>query len=102
VKTQLIAKAFNAANQEIGRSVVEVDFAADDAKYVEFIFDDNVDIQLAEKYVIDSKPLPVADKATDVVASEDAKGVPEQETVPNGGATKTDPHEKDTKVAPSK
>jgi hypothetical protein len=84
VKTQLVAKAMNAENEEIGRSVVEADFAADDAKYVTFNFDDEVDIQLAEKYIIDSKPLPVEKKAADVLASEDAKTVPEEDakTVP--------------------
>ena len=53
---RLVAKAFNAAGEELGRSAVEVEFAADDAKYVTFEFDAQMDAQLVEKYVIETRP----------------------------------------------
>jgi hypothetical protein len=50
---RMIAKAFNAAGVEIGRSKVDVTFDADDAKYVSFDFDTEMDSQLVERYQID-------------------------------------------------
>lgn len=55
VQATLLAKAMNAANQEVGRSTAEIDLAADDAKYVTFLFDKNLDTQLVEKYVVEVK-----------------------------------------------
>lgn len=52
----LVAKALNAEDQEIGRSTVDVEFTADDAKYVTFRFDAEMDSQLVRKYVIGAKP----------------------------------------------
>lgn len=52
---KFVAKALNADGQEIGRSVVEVEFSADDAKYVTFRFGDEMDSQSVERYVIDVK-----------------------------------------------
>jgi hypothetical protein len=54
-KSRLIAKALDKDGLEIGRSVVDVSFAADDAKYVNFAFQDEMDTQLVAKYVIDIK-----------------------------------------------
>lgn len=58
----LVAKALNADDQEIGRSTVAVDFGADDAKYVTFHFDAEMDSQLVHRYTIDAqraaKPAP--------------------------------------------
>lgn len=54
-KTKLLAKALNEAGQEVGRASVEVEFAADDAKYVEFVFDGHVDLQLVDKFVIETR-----------------------------------------------
>ena len=51
----LMAKALNEAGQEVGRSVVEAEFAADDAQYVKFIFDDEVDMQLVKRFMVDAK-----------------------------------------------
>lgn len=56
VTGSLIAKALNGEGAEIGRSVVEVEFAADDAKYVTFHFGNEIDSQLVERYLIDVKP----------------------------------------------
>jgi hypothetical protein len=53
---ELIAKARNEAGQEVGRSVVEVEFKADDARYVKFLFDDQVDMQLVKRFTIDARP----------------------------------------------
>ena len=50
---QMTAKAFNADGQEVGRAKVDVEFEADDAKYVDFVFSDAMDSQLVEKYLID-------------------------------------------------
>jgi hypothetical protein len=54
-KAKLVAKALAEDGQEIGRSTVDIDFAADDAKYVTFTFDREMDTQLVVKYVIDAK-----------------------------------------------
>jgi len=55
LKSKLIAQAKTKAGQEIGRSVVDVDFAGDDAKYVKFEFPREMDTLLVDKYVIDVK-----------------------------------------------
>ncbi|NLE58227.1 MAG: hypothetical protein GX616_07700 [Planctomycetes bacterium] len=55
LKSRLIARAMNKEGQEVGRSDTEVDFAADDAKYVTFGFPNEMDTQLVERYVIDIK-----------------------------------------------
>jgi hypothetical protein len=54
-KATLIAKAFNAEGQEIGRSTADPDMAQDDAKYVTFTFDNEMDTQLVKKYIISIK-----------------------------------------------
>ena len=59
VKASLMAKALNAEGEEIGRSTVDVELAADDAKYVPFAFDTEMDTQLVAKYVVELKK-PVA------------------------------------------
>lgn len=51
----LVAKALNKDGQEIGRSAIEIDFTADDAKYVSFAFQEDMDTQLVEKYALDVK-----------------------------------------------
>lgn len=59
VKAWLLTKALNDEGQEIGRTTVEVDLAADDAKYVTFAFDRELDSQRVDKYVVDiGKPVP--------------------------------------------
>lgn len=60
VSGSLIAKALNHEGAEIGRSVVDVDFAADDAEYVTFHFDKEIDSQLVERYLVDIKPAAAA------------------------------------------
>jgi hypothetical protein len=54
-KGKLVAKAVDKEGQEIGRSVVDVEFSADDAKYVPFVFDDEMDTQLVQEYLVDIK-----------------------------------------------
>ena len=54
-KGKLSAKAFNKEGVEIGRSMVDVEFTADDAKYVTFTFDNEMDTQLVDKYLVDVK-----------------------------------------------
>ncbi len=51
----LTAKAFNADKQEIGRSAVDVTFSKDDAQYVTFHFDDQMDAMKVQTYFIDVK-----------------------------------------------
>lgn len=53
LKGQLVAKALNKEDQEIGRAVVAAEFAADDAKYVTFVFSREMDSLLVAKYVVD-------------------------------------------------
>ncbi len=54
-KGKLVAKATNKEGQEIGRSVVDVEFSADDAKYVSFPFPEEMDAQLVQEYAVDIK-----------------------------------------------
>jgi hypothetical protein len=54
-KGTLIAKALTKDGQEIGRCPADVEFAADDAKYVTFAFHHDMDTQLVAKYAIDAK-----------------------------------------------
>jgi hypothetical protein len=70
VQVSLMAKALNAEGDEIGRSVVDVEFTADDARYVAFAFDAEMDSQLVEKYVVEAKQ-PTAAEAS---PAEDAAG----------------------------
>lgn len=58
LKGVLIMKALNKEGLEIGRSTVDIDFAADDAKYVTFKFDKELDSRLVEKYSVDIKNAP--------------------------------------------
>lgn len=54
-KGRLIAKAFDKEDLEIGRSAVDVDFGADDAKYIKFTFELDVDMQLVKRFTIDGR-----------------------------------------------
>jgi hypothetical protein len=58
---QMVSKAINADELEIGRSKVDVEFEADDAQYVNFVFDDEMDSQLVEKYLVDIRDKPETD-----------------------------------------
>lgn len=49
----LVAKAFNKSGEEIGRSKVKIAFESEDAKYVSFTFDRQMDSSLVAKYLID-------------------------------------------------
>ena len=55
LKAKLMARAITKEGQEIGRSLADVDLAAEDAKYVTFAFEHEVDMQLVVRYVIDEK-----------------------------------------------
>ncbi len=60
----LVANAFNGDDQEIGRCKVSISFQPDDAKYVNFKFEDETDSALVAKYVVDlAKSEPVASTA---------------------------------------
>lgn len=50
---KLIAKALNKEGAEIGRSIVPITFTADDAKYVQFTFPNEMDSQLVNQYWVD-------------------------------------------------
>lgn len=54
-KGTLIAKAMNREGLEIGRSLADVELAAADAKYITFSFNDEMDVQLVTKYLVDIK-----------------------------------------------
>ena len=54
-KGTLLAKAMNKEGNEIGRATADVEFAVDDAKYVNLKFPTEMDTQLAEKYTVDKK-----------------------------------------------
>lgn len=55
VKTALLAKALNADGVEIGRAAVDIELAEDEARYVNFVFDPQTDMQLVAKYVVGLK-----------------------------------------------
>lgn len=57
----LLAKAYNAEGQEVGRVKVAVEFEADDAQYVAFPFDQEMDSQLVKKYSVDVRPQEASD-----------------------------------------
>jgi hypothetical protein len=49
----LLAKAINNDGQEIGRATSELKMAKDEAKYINFKFNEEMDSQLAKKYSVD-------------------------------------------------
>ena len=49
---KLMMKAIDAHNREIGRSVEQVEFEEDDAKYITFKFEKETDIQLVRKFTL--------------------------------------------------
>ena len=50
---ELLAKAMNANNQEIGRAKQSLRLGKDDAKLITFTFDATVEMDLVTKFVID-------------------------------------------------
>lgn len=68
VTARLVARALNAEGDEIGRSAVDIELAADGAEYVSFAFQSEVDTQLVDKYVVgvgESVPKPSKPPAED-------------------------------------
>ncbi len=55
VKGVLVAKALDEKGGEIGRASENVEFTADDAKYVTFKFQEQMDSQLVKKVVLEFK-----------------------------------------------
>ncbi|WP_146260350.1 hypothetical protein [Stenotrophomonas maltophilia] len=51
-KGKLVARALDADGTEIGRAAAEVEFAADDARYVTFQFNEEMDSQLVRTYAV--------------------------------------------------
>jgi hypothetical protein len=51
-KGKLVARALDAEGTEIGRAAAEVEFAADDARYVTFQFNEEMDSQLVRTYAV--------------------------------------------------
>lgn len=51
-KGAFLARALDESDAEIGRSRVEVDFPADDAQYVNFTFNEEMDSQLVRSYAL--------------------------------------------------
>ncbi|PJJ98824.1 hypothetical protein CO615_06550 [Lysobacteraceae bacterium NML75-0749] len=51
-KGAIMARALDESGTEIGRSRVEVEFAEDDAKYVNFNFNEEMDSQLVRSYAL--------------------------------------------------
>ncbi|MCC7634984.1 hypothetical protein [Stenotrophomonas rhizophila] len=54
-KGKLVARALDGQGTEIGRAVVEEDFAADDARYVTFTFNEEMDSQLVRTYAVSAR-----------------------------------------------
>lgn len=50
--TTLLAKAVNSDGVEIGRSRAEVEFQKDDARYVSFPFESEMDSAMVKRYEI--------------------------------------------------
>lgn len=55
LSTTLVAKAYNAEEQEIGRASSDVQFSADDAQYISFTFPPEMDRQTVVVYRIDMR-----------------------------------------------
>ena len=53
IEAQLVAKAVNKDDLELGRSTVDVKMGNDDGQYIKFIFDNEMDTQLVKKYIKD-------------------------------------------------
>ena len=51
-KGKLVARALDAEGTEIGRASAEAEFAADDARYVTFQFNEEMDSQLVRTYAV--------------------------------------------------
>ncbi len=51
----LISKAFDDAGLEIGRAILDVNFKEDEAKYLNFIFNSEMDAQLVNLYTVEIK-----------------------------------------------
>ncbi|WP_164136843.1 hypothetical protein [Stenotrophomonas maltophilia] len=51
-KGKLVARALDTDGTEIGRAAAEVEFAADDARYVTFQFNEEMDSQLVRTYAV--------------------------------------------------
>ncbi|MDT3501078.1 hypothetical protein [Stenotrophomonas maltophilia] len=49
---KLVARALDAEGTEIGRASADVEFAADDARYVTFQFNEEMDSQLVRSYAV--------------------------------------------------
>lgn len=54
-KGKLVARALAADGSEIGRATVEEEFAADDARYVSFQFNEEMDSQLVRTYAVSAR-----------------------------------------------
>jgi len=54
-KGRLVARALDADGTEIGRAVVDEEFAADDARYVTFTFNEEMDSQLVRTYAVSAR-----------------------------------------------
>jgi len=54
-KGKLVARALDGEGTEIGRAVVEEEFAADDARYVTFTFNEEMDSQLVRTYAVSAR-----------------------------------------------
>jgi hypothetical protein len=52
VSNTVVARAFNADGLEIGRTKKEIVIEKDDAKYVTFEFDSQMDSQMVKQYAI--------------------------------------------------
>ena len=50
-----LPRALDAEGTEIGRAVVEEEFAADDARYVTFTFNEEMDSQLVRTYAVSAR-----------------------------------------------
>jgi hypothetical protein len=71
VQANLLAKALNVEGKEVGRALTVVEFASDDAQFVTFSFDKQMDSQSVQKYVIGVK------RASDTDASPQTPSVPD-------------------------
>ncbi|EZP46044.1 MAG: hypothetical protein ACN6PQ_00375 [Stenotrophomonas indicatrix] len=54
-KGKLVARALDAEGTEIGRASAEEEFAADDARYVTFKFNEEMDSQLVRTYAVSAR-----------------------------------------------
>ena len=91
LNAKLLAKAMDKQGQEIGRSIVDAYFQTDDAQYIKFIFNKEMDTQLVDKYTIDIKEILLKPPATTQEPQDQSQDQTEDNQASSSTKTPADP-----------